>query len=328
MQSPLSPAKANKALFFFGIYFLGISAVLGIVLAILGAEENMMLYTGIAQIAGLFVPFVFYLIITKQSPKKVLPWKGLSLKNTLLVVVISLAILPIIQIVAFLSSFIFTPVIMDVDFTASPMWITLIVTAVFPALFEEFWFRGALYTGYRAGGVSILKTALITALFFGLTHSNLHQALFAFLIGILYAYMVYYTGSILAPILGHFINNGIHAVLAYVEPYVQWADSMAEAPGTFLLIMAVSSLVMIPVVWLCMKQFKKHYAANCEEAAENEEDLQVAETDELAAKPKVYTWGFWAALSVFAFVALLVEFALRMAPVMMEFLEQLEQMQL
>jgi len=328
MQSIHSPAKANKALFFFGIYFLGISAILGIVLAIFGIEGDVMLYTGLAQAAGLFVPFVFYLIITKQSPKKVLPWKGLSLKNILLVIVISLAILPIIQVVGFLSSFVFAPVIMDVDFAASPMWMTLIVASVFPALFEEFWFRGVLYTGYRAGGVTILKTAVITALFFGLIHSNLHQALYAFLIGVLYAYMVYYTGSILAPILGHFINNGIHSVLVYIEPYVQWADNMAETPGTFLLIMGIASLVMLPVIWLCLKQFKKYYITTCKEAAKDTQELPALEAEQPVTKPKVYTWGFWATLSVFAFVALLVEFALRMAPAMMEFLEQLEQMQI
>ena len=59
--------------------------------------------------------------------------------------------------------------------------------------------------------------------------------------------------------------------------------------------------------YFCMKQFKKHH-----------EDTQPAEEPVLETeiqtvdKPKVYTWGFWAAIAVFGLMALIMEAAMRL----------------
>jgi len=303
-----SPARANKAIFFFAIYWMVIQLVLGTVLLFL--DIGGVIGTGVVQVMGLFIPFLFYLLFTKQNPKQMLSWNGLSLKNALLVVAMSLALLPILQGISALASFVFVPIISEIDFTASPLWLTLIVVAVFPSLFEEFWFRGAMYTEYQAGGVSIHKTAVITGLFFGLIHLNFHQAVYAAAIGIVYAYLVYYTRSILAPILAHFLNNGIWVTLEYVEPYQVWFQGLSAVE--FWLIMGIASLAMLPIVVLCLRQFKKHHTATeieqeptVETEAEPESPLQAP------VRPTVYTWGFWAALAVLGFFTLLMEIMLR-----------------
>jgi len=326
-----SPAKANKVIFFVALWFLGSQFVLAPILLLLDMDS--IIAVGIGQIVGFFVPFVFYLLITKQSPRQVLPWQGLSLKNALLIVAMSLAIMPALHIVSYLSSFIFVPAIAELDFDATPMWLAILIIGVFPSFFEEFWFRGVMFTGYRAGGVSILKTAIITGAFFGLIHMNFHQAIYAALIGLVYAYLVYYTRSILAPILGHFINNGLSAVLVYVDPYLVWYEGLLARPGMFLLVMGAASLVTLPIFMLCMKQFKKHYLATevVENPAIEEPEAAVwadaeivepiiqaeAETEAAAeqtpAKMKVYTWGFWAALGLMVFFALIMEVVLRLS---------------
>jgi len=304
-----SPARVNKAIFFFAIYWIVSQLVLGTVLLLLDMEETL----GIGQVIGLFVPFLFYLLFTKQRPKQVLSWRGLSLKNTLLVVALSLAFLPILQVIYALTALVFVPFISEIDFTASPLWLTLIVAAVFPSLFEEFWFRGAMFTEYQAGGVSIHKTAVITGIFFGLIHLNFHQAIYAAAIGIVYAYLVYYTRSILAPILAHFVNNGIWMTLEYVEPYQVWFQGLLD--GGFWLVMGIASLVMLPVVVLCLRQFKKHHAATeieQEPTIEVEAEPEPEYTLQAPAKPRVYTWGFWWALAILGLFTLLVELGLRL----------------
>ena len=327
-----SPARANKAIFFLALWGLVVQLGLGSVLMVLGMD--FMLLTGINQIVFLAIPFFLYLLITRQSIKKVLPWNGLSLKNTLLVVIISVAILPMVQLVFFLLSFIFAPIISDALEAAkgAPMLLTLLCIGVLPSLFEEFWFRGIVFSEYRAAGVSILKTAIITGLFFGFMHMNFSQAIYAGLFGVLYAYIVYYTRSILAAVLAHFVNNGFSAVTLYLEPYQEWYGNLWETPSMFLLVMCIASIVMLPVLILCMRQLKRYHtstAAACEPRMQSWEtgprdDLQqetsahaIAGTEaqpgaQAAAKPKVFTWGFWAATAIFFLMMLIVEVGARL----------------
>ena len=316
-----SPAKINKAIFFLALWMIAINLIAGLLAEIMG--WGMIIGTGIFQVVGIFVPFVFYLLVTKQSHHRVLAWKRLSLNNALIVAAITLAIQPMLQIIFRLASFIFTPVITDflelVETT--PVWLSFLIIAILPSFFEEFWFRGAMYTKYREGGVSIRKTAIITGIFFGLMHMNFHQAVYAAVIGILLAYILYYTRSIWSVILAHFINNGIHALLMYSSSYRGWMEGFDDRAGMFFLVMGIASLVMLPVVVLCIRQLVKYHAATEEpevvqKPQDSQEPQQLIESNAESAatadiKEKVYTWGFWAALAIFVIIALLIEVALR-----------------
>ena len=309
-----SPAKINKAIFFLALWMIAANLVAGIIAENFGLGA--IVGTGIYQIVGLFVPFLFYLLVTKQNHRKVLAWKPLSLKNGLVVLALSVALLPMLQVVARIASFVFTPALMDIveDVSITPIWLTFIIIAILPSFFEEFWFRGAMYTKYREGGVSIRKTAIITGIFFGLMHLNFHQAIYAAVMGFVYAYLLYYTRSIWAPIIGHIINNGIHALLLYSEPYMDWMASFDDRAGMFLLIMGIASLVMLPVLILSIRHFKKYHAVTQDQKPKEpvaEEEATAEESPQSGIKAKVYTWGFWAAVTVFVLVAILMEFALR-----------------
>ena len=302
-----SPRRANKTIFFLAIYMIVANILISIVVGLIIPQANLFLIMGVFYIVGLLLPFLLFLLVTKQNIKSVLEWKGLSVKNSLLVIALSIAILPMVQIIYYLSSFVFVSVVQDFSYVVAlaPLWVVILIVGVFPAIFEEIWFRGALFKEYRTGGVSIHKVAIITGLFFGLMHLNFNQAIYAACIGILYAYVLYYTRSILAPMLAHFFNNSFSAVLARSEAYLNWNHNLHENPLTFLLTMGVASAVMIPVVVICMKQFMNHYTA-----IEPKGEL-IAETNAEGAGTKLLTWGFWAALAVFLVAAAIMEFGLR-----------------
>ena len=82
---------------------------------------------------------------------------------------------------------------------------TLILTAVLPALTEEFVFRGIMYRSYRK--YSVIGGALISALVFGLMHLNLNQMIYTVFNGIIFALMLEATGSIVTPVSMHFLIN-------------------------------------------------------------------------------------------------------------------------
>lgn len=285
-------------MFFFLLYFLVGGAVFAIILMGFGLDAESMFVSVPMYVLLLFVPFVFYLLFTRQSHKAVLKWKPLGRKNVLLVIGLSIALIPLVNIVSRLSAFIFFPMINDymADIAAYPFWLSMLSVAVFPALFEEFLVRGALYKEFEQ--LPIKKIALITALFFGIIHLNFHQAIYAGLFGVLYAYVLFYTQSIWAPILMHFINNGLFVVLAYVGPYNDWYDALWENPPMFFLVYGGLSLVLLPVLLICFKKLK----ANAVPPPPKEEAEETG-----GQKIKVFTWAFWVSLGIFLLVAGLLE---------------------
>ena len=297
-----SPARGNKLMFFLTLWFFGASLIMGLIMILFGLEDQILLSLALSQIVGLFIPFVFYLIITKQRQRQVLKWRSLGVRNTILTLVITLAAFPIVNLISHLSSFVFVPAIdlITVDITAYPFWISLIIVAAFPALFEEFMFRGALYHEYE--GVSIHKAAIVTGLFFGIIHLNFHQSIYAGAMGILMAYLLYFTRSIWAPILMHFFHNGLATALAYIP----MAEPVEENPLTTLLVFGGLSLVMVPVLIVCFKKLKPPVSEEVAPSVETSEEPQPEEPQ------KVFTWGFWATIGLFIFFAGLMEIVLRM----------------
>ena len=81
----------------------------------------------------------------------------------------------------------------------------IISTAIVPAFAEEFAFRGILMGTLRKFGDSF---AIITsAIIFGAMHGNISQIPFAFILGLVLAYVACKTNSILPSIIIHFLNN-------------------------------------------------------------------------------------------------------------------------
>jgi len=87
--------------------------------------------------------------------------------------------------------------------------------AILPAILEEVLFRKVMLSGARKHGT---KFAIIyTAIMFGMIHMNIPQAVNAMLMGIIFAYIVVKTGTILPVMILHFINNGLSALIMMNE---------------------------------------------------------------------------------------------------------------
>ena len=304
----LAPGRANKAIFFLLIYFLFSQLILGLIAYIFDWDMSVTIILG--QVIGLGLPFLAYLLITKQKFKDVIPSKGLTLKNVLIVTLISFTIIPMVNLISFFSSFVFYPLIFDIlEDTSAPIWLTFISIGILPSLFDQFWFRGVMYTKYRMGGVSILKTALITGLFFGLIHFNFHQAIYATVIGILYAFIVYYTRSIWYVVLAHLINNGLSVLLTYSNTYMEWYSGLSTI--SHILIMGGASVLMTPILLLCLRELKKYRADTMETHGEDVDSIPTEIIAEQEAKPiekaNVYTWGFWASLVIMILISIYFE---------------------
>lgn len=101
---------------------------------------------------------------------------------------------------------------------------SVIAVAIFPALLEEFLFRGAIMGSLLKFGKPF--AIFTSAVFFGLIHGNLVQIPFAFMVGIILGYAVVESGSLWVGVLIHFINNFISVCIDYLQDTVG-TDSMS-----------------------------------------------------------------------------------------------------
>ncbi len=118
-------------------------------------------------------------------------------------------------------------------------FLMVISSAVVPALAEEFAIRGIVLGILRryGEGFSIIASSVV----FGLMHANAIQIPFAFLVGILLAFVTVKSGSLWPAILIHFVNNFISVVFSYLSELL---PSGVINIG-YIIIMALSMIVTI-----------------------------------------------------------------------------------
>lgn len=88
-------------------------------------------------------------------------------------------------------------------------------TAVFPAILEELLFRGAILGLLKKHGDGF--AIIVSSILFGLMHGNFVQIPFAFLGGLIFAYVTIYTKSIIPAMILHFANNFLSVILQTLQ---------------------------------------------------------------------------------------------------------------
>lgn len=149
----------------------------------------------------------------------------------------------------------------------APVWITLLSVSVFAPLFEEWLCRGIILRGLLqkmgpAGAIAV------SAVFFAVLHMNPWQALPAFILGLVFGYVYYRTGSLKLTMLMHCVNNTMAVVfsklpsLAEAENFTEVLSPWAYA-GIFI---ACTAFIAAAFVVLRNIPFSKEDArSNCDE---------------------------------------------------------------
>lgn len=107
--------------------------------------------------------------------------------------------------------------------TVSTATLLIVLAVVLAPLAEEFVFRGFLYGAFRKTrlgvvGAAVVLSAAWAALHWGYSSQNI-IALFG--LGLLFAYIVWRTGSVLPAIFGHAVNNLVAVmILIFYDPQV------------------------------------------------------------------------------------------------------------
>ena len=100
--------------------------------------------------------------------------------------------------------------------TTSGLLLNLFMIAVIPAFGEEFLFRGIILRIFHEWSKNIHAAIIFSAMLFSAFHMQFYGFLPRMMMGILFGYLFYWSGTLWVPIIAHFINNAIAVVGIYL----------------------------------------------------------------------------------------------------------------
>ena len=100
--------------------------------------------------------------------------------------------------------------------TVGQFLVGLVVVAVIPGIGEEILFRGIVQNEFYRGTKNIHAAIWISAILFSAFHIQFFGFFPRLLLGALFGYLYYWSGSLWVPIAAHFLNNGVIVFALYL----------------------------------------------------------------------------------------------------------------
>ncbi|MCL2198698.1 MAG: CPBP family intramembrane metalloprotease [Defluviitaleaceae bacterium] len=229
---------AHRRAILFMIFVMMFSFLLTIVFGILFAQGILEVeiimspwFIIIFQVLSFLLPLAIWLGIHREKLNVHLPHMRLGSVNIICIVGLSLLLQPAMMVVSGLTAIFFPNQVseMVMGMADYPYLLLIIAVAVTPAICEEVVFRGYMQKKYE--NKSFWTMAISTGFFFGVIHFNPQQFFYAFVMGIIFAYMVHATRSIRAAVISHFIMNASQVSLLWFT--VRMTQFMEEQPDFF-----------------------------------------------------------------------------------------------
>lgn len=174
----------------------------------------------ICQVA--FLAIYFYVTIKGKVSFRAISHKKISIKQIILLLLISFCCLffisPIINVFdELLVSFGIPKQGLSLDITKPINFVFYLFSAgILAPVCEELLFRGLILNGIEKQGK--VRAVLISSLMFMLIHLNIHQTIYQFLLGGIFAIIVLNTDSIYSSIFVHIVNNCVVLLINYINP--------------------------------------------------------------------------------------------------------------
>lgn len=232
-------------------------------------NANDWLFTGLVQIVGMgVVPILLYKFWVKEN---VVSGFSLRVKINPLLWIVAIVIGVVLrffirsvsilwQTVAFLLGY--TPVNGVGTIYSGPevLVMSFLVTAILPAICEELTYRGLgmqMFSGVKNEKIVIVLLGLL----FGLGHQFVLQTGYAFIAGMVFAFIAVKTRSILPCMIVHFINNALSVISDFSEQkenaFYAFENKINEffyrSIGTVIITLIVSAVVLVALLILVKK---------------------------------------------------------------------------
>lgn len=196
-------------------------------------------YLVITQDITIFIlPGVIILTLLNRSDKSYFPDFIIpGLKEIFLVIILALSLIPIISFTGELNSGMHFPDwlsgveqwmqekedsasgLIDIIIpskTFGTLMLNLLTLAVIPAIGEELIFRGVfqkiLTALFKSGTLAIW----LTAFFFSAMHFQFFGFIPRVILGLIFGYLYFWSGTLWLPVISHFVNNAVPVIVAYL----------------------------------------------------------------------------------------------------------------
>lgn len=220
----------------------------------------------------ILLPMVLFVLLRKFDIKEVFKLNKISFKQAVLSILIPIFSYPIGLFFNYITMIIISmvgelqPSPLPIPETTGMFIAGLFLFAITPGICEEIMFRGVMLSSYEKIGMK--KAIVITGLLFGLFHFDIQNFLGPAFLGMLFAYMVYKTGSIYTSMIAHTVNNSIALIILRIAGSVEGSQEILENPElpvipetavllaafVFITILAISASV---VVYFLLKSLSK-----------------------------------------------------------------------
>lgn len=180
------------------------------------------------------IPVIIFIIGTKGEALKEMEFKRIGVVNTLLLIVLTYCMLPIISLLNCITMLFAKNYVSEQlgSMSSNTFLMNIFLVAVLPAVIEELAFRGIIYTGYKKS--TIKRAAIASAMLFGLFHMNINQFCYAFFMGIVFVIIREATGSMHSSMIMHFIFNANSVVmLKIMDMFRSYVNKMAQTDESF-----------------------------------------------------------------------------------------------
>ena len=242
------------------------SIISGVFVLMMGSSESVMQYSMLIAYPVSFIPPLLY--ASAKSRRNEFFDKGSALDSNNFGARGGFAMAVIVSIATLAAAFVCEPVsvmLPDMPETLKkslellmdgPLWAALLSVSVFAPLFEEWLCRGLVLRGLMKH-MNPTGAILVSAAFFAILHMNPWQAIPAFLLGILFGYVYYRTGSLKLTMLMHCVNNtfslllskipGLEDIESFMDILSPWAYAGIYVACVLMLASAVILITGIPV---------------------------------------------------------------------------------
>lgn len=229
----------------------------------------------VASFLYIFIPFLItYAFIKKHEPDvEFFPFRKIKPKRAILCVPIGLAICIAGNIITnfLIQLFSSTGVKLSqpsdtmakID-TVPALLLSLVATAIMPALLEEFALRGVIMQPMRKYGMTF--AIICSSVIFGVMHGNLIQAPFAFIVGLGLAFFAIKCNSLWIAVIIHMLNNGYSVIISFLENKV---TEKALETANYIIVGTIALLAVICAVILIVSDKKFFSKENGDIACED-----------------------------------------------------------
>ena len=148
-----------------------------------------------------------------------------------------------------------TRLFLSVDNTSGLLF-NIFMMALLPAIGEELIFRGLLHKIFLRWTGNVHIAIIVTGLLFSLMHLQFYGLFPRWLLGVMFGYMLVWSGTIWLPVFAHFVNNAVIVVIFYFihkEVIPGEIETLGTSSSDLPLIIFSTALCVVLLYVMCKK---------------------------------------------------------------------------